>query len=438
MSSDNIPTTKLARSRVVGKAMLKIGGHKSKEQLKRLFLSDEQKLLSKEQSQQATAQIIMESLGELKGVSIKIAQQIALAMPFLPQIYLDEMSKSFHSVPPINRVLVRKIIHQELGEYPQSLFEEFENQPFGAASLGQVHRAKKADKDMAIKIQYPGIATTIKSDLDMLSFALDRFAKGGNIDHIMEEITQRLYEEVDYHHEAQNLEYFYTHLQHPYITIPKLYAQYSTDKVLATSYLAGENLESFLESKPSQKLKNHYAQTIFDSFFISLYRLKCVHADPNPGNFIFMEDKKLGLIDFGCVKRVDSDFLLSYNTLHLSLIDGDDDLSITRQYLALGMVDEAIDEEMLAFYQSVIKPLDRIYIEIFLQDSYRFQSDNAFSKRGFETILQVQRKQTHSVHKLNEEYIFLDRTLLGYYAIFERMEATIDTKFAKGLMRSFA
>ena len=360
MSSDTLPTTKLARSRVVGKAMLKIGGHKSKEQLKRLFLTDEEKRVSKEQSQQATAQIIMETLGELKGVSIKIAQQITLAMPFLPQSYLDEMSKSFQSVPPINRVLVRKIIQQELGEYPQSLFEEFENKPFGAASLGQVHRAKKGNKDMAIKIQYPGIAATMKSDLDMLRFALGRFAKGGNIDHIMEEITQRLYEEVDYRHEAQNLEYFYAHLQHPYITIPKLYPQYSNDKVLTTSFIAGANLESFLETKPSQKLKNHYAQTIFDSFFISLYRLKCVHADPNPGNFIFMEDKKLGLIDFGCVKRVDSNFLLSYNTLHLSLIDGVDDLSITRQYLVLGMVDEASDEEMLAFYQNVIKPLDRI------------------------------------------------------------------------------
>ncbi len=437
MKNKSIPISKIARGKVIGKAILKIGGKKSKEQIKQLFLSNEQKELSKEKNQKETAKIIMESLGELKGVSIKIAQQIALSMPFLPPSYLNEISKSFQSVPPLNRALVRKIIHQELGEYPKNIFEEFEDKPFGSASLGQVHRAKKGIKDMAVKIQYAGIGNTIRSDLSMLSFALRRFAKGGNIDHIMKEITVRLYEEVDYKHEAKNLEYFYDNLKHPHITIPKFYPNFSTNKILATSYLSGSNLDDFLASNPSKELKNHYAQTIFDSFFISLYKLKCVHADPNPGNFIFMKNKMLGLIDFGCVKRVNSNFLKSYNNLHLSLIDGVYDKYITKQYLELGMIDKASEEEMLLFYRNVIKPLDSIYIEIFLEDKYKFKSNNAFSKRGFETILKIQKEETQSVHKLNEEYIFLDRTLLGYYALFERMEATIDTQFAKKIMREY-
>jgi len=437
MSSDTLPTSKLARSKVVGKAILQIGSRKSKEVLKRGFLSPAQKELSKEQNQKEIAQIIMDALGELKGVSIKIAQQVALGMPFLPPSYLEEMSKSFQSVPPINRALVRKIIKQELGEYPQEIFDTFDTKPFGAASLGQVHRATDTHRDMAIKIQYPGIATTIQSDLSMLKFALKRFAKGNNIDHIMEEISQRLYEEIDYEHEAENMDFFHKNFKHPHVTIPKLYVDISTQKLLATSYLEGVSLDRFLASDPSRESRNHYAQTIFDSFFISLYRLKQIHADPNPGNFLFMEDQKLGLIDFGCVKRVDEVFLQRYTRLHISLIERADDMDITRQYLELDMIDQASDKKMLAFYQNVIKPLDSIYIEIFLEESYSFAHNKNFSKRGFETIMQVQREQTHSVHKLNEEIIFLDRTLLGYYALFERMDATIDTKFAKGLMRQF-
>ena len=438
MSKDHtIPTTKIARSKVVGKAILKIGSVHAKERMKRAFLSLEQKKISKEETHEKTAKVVMESLGELKGVSIKIAQQVALGMPFLPQAYLDEMSKSFQAVPPINRALVRKVIKQELFKYPEKIFESFDSVPFGAASLGQVHYALYKREKIALKIQYPGIATSIQSDLSLLKFALSRFAKGKNIDHIILEIRERLLEEVDYLQEAENLDFFYHNLKHKDVVIPRLYEPLTTIHLLASSYIDGKSLDEFLASNPTQAEKNHYAQILFDIFFITLYQLKRVHADPNPGNFIFLEDGKLALIDFGCVKCVDDEFLESYNTLHLSLIDGLSDTLITEQYLALDMIDEADSEVMLSFYREVIKPLDRIYIEIFLEDSYCFKENNDFSRRGFETILEVQQKQTHSVHKMNQEYIFLDRTLLGYYALFEKMGAEIDTKFAKGLMRGF-
>jgi hypothetical protein len=90
---------------------------------------------------------------------------------------------------------------------------------------------------------------------------------------------------------------------------------------------------------------------------------------------------------------------------------------------------------MLAFYQEVIKPLDRIYIEIFEEDYYDFKLNNNFSERGFKTIMEVLKKSITAVHNMNEEYIFVDRTLLGYYAMFEKMEAKINTSYAKRLVR---
>jgi predicted unusual protein kinase regulating ubiquinone biosynthesis (AarF/ABC1/UbiB family) len=432
-----LPTSKLSRGAVVGKAALRIGASQAKGYLKRKLGSREQTESHQSQTHEETAQILIDALGHLKGVSVKIAQQIALGMPFLPPEYLEKISQSFSGVPPINRALIRKVIRQELGANPEAVFSIFENEPFGAASLGQVHRATYKGQALAIKVQYPGIAKSIDSDMSMLRFALTRFAKGQNIDHLMEEINGRLREEVDYVAEAENTRFFGEHLGMEHIIIPKVYDEVSSSKVLGTQFLEGMDFDAFMQSDPPQDLRDHYAQLIFDSFFVSLYQLRQIHADPNPGNFLFMENGKLGMIDFGCVKRIDEGFLQSFNTLHLSLIDEIAEEEIVRQYIDLRMIDEAPMEEMLSFYREVIKPLDQLYIEIFREEHYDFKVHTDFSKRGFDTIMTVQQKQLHTVNKLNEEYIFLDRTLLGYYAMFERMGARIDTRFAVGVMREF-
>jgi predicted unusual protein kinase regulating ubiquinone biosynthesis (AarF/ABC1/UbiB family) len=219
------------------------------------------------------------------------------------------------------------------------------------------------------------------------------------------------------------------------IVIPKIYTEVSTSKVLVSDFIDGMSLEAYLNSNPSQESKDEYAQLIFDSFFYSLYHLGRIHADPNPANFLFMDDGKLAMIDFGCIKKIDDDFLKGYNALHLALIEDVSDDEIMEHYIKFGMITKDTHENMLDFYREIIRPLDRFYIEPLSCESYDFGLHNDFSKRGFETIFEVHKKQYHSVHQLNEEYLFLDRTLLGYYAMFEKMKAKIDTKFVKGLMK---
>lgn len=427
----------MARGKVIGKTLIKIGATRSKGALKKMLSSDQNKQSIQYHTHEETAKIIIEALGELKGVSVKIAQQVMLALPFLPQNYLEHIGKSFNAVPPINRALIRKIIKQELNGYPEEIFETFDTTPFGSASLGQVHKAEYKGETVAVKVQYPGIANSIHTDMGMVKFMLQRFAKGQNIDHLIEEINQRLYEEVDYCFEANNVIFFKNTVVHPNIVIPNIYPELSTSKVLVCSYIEGCSLMDFLKSKPAQTQRNHYAQILFDTFFSTLYQLKAIHADPNPGNFIFMQDGKLGLIDFGCIKYVDHQFLTQYNHLHLSLIHGEKEDEIVRQYANLKMIDQSDIETMRAFYREIIQPLDSLYIEVLKEDFYDFGEEHAFSKRGFETILDVQKKQTHSVHKFNQEYLFLNRTLLGYYTLFEQMNAQIDTRYAKTVMKTF-
>ena len=428
-SMDNaLPTGKLSRGKVVGKALLKIGAKKSKR-----FLTGGDKT----QNHEEIADIIFDALGELKGVSVKIAQQVALGMPFLPPAYLEKISKSFNAIPTINKALVRKIIKTELSAYPQDVFDSFNMEAFAAASLGQVHLSTKNNTQLAVKVQYPGIKKSIESDMSLIHFGLKRFAKGQNVDHIINEIEERLYEEVDYELEAENCTFFRENMDNENILIPKVYPELSSGKVLTTSFLEGLDLETYLLANPSQKSRDAYAQLIFDSFFHALYTLKRIHADPNPGNFLFMKKGRLGLIDFGCVKRVEDDFLAQYNQLHLNLLKVDDDMSIVKQYVTLGMIEEQSEEEMLKFYTQVIKPLDTLYKEPLVGDSYDFKENNDFSKRGFEMIFEVQQKQFNSVHKLNEQFLFINRTLLGYYALFEKMGAKIETGYVKDLMKGY-
>ena len=434
---NQLPTGKFSRGKVVGKALVKMGAKQTKGLVKRSFGSKEKKEKIKEETHEEMADIIFDALGELKGVSVKIAQQIALGMPFLPPAYLDKISQSFSSIPAINKALVRKIIKSEFDAYPNEVFENFESDAFAGASLGQVHLARYEGREVAVKVQYPGIKQSITSDLSLIHFALKRFAKGKNVTHIMDEVQGRLYEEVDYLLEAQNCDFFRENIKNEMIIVPTIHHHLSTNRVLTSSLLKGNSFEEFMASNPTQTSKNAYAQLIFDNFFYCLYQLKKIHADPNPGNFIFMEEEKLGLIDFGCVKSIDKDFLYDFNELHRCLLHEVEINHTIKHYTNLGMIDEGTPEEKLHFYTEVIQPLDSLYKEPLNGESYDFKVHNDFSKRGFEMIFEVQKKQFHSVHKLNEQFIFLNRTLLGYYSIFEKMGATIDTRKVKKLIKEY-
>jgi len=309
-----------------------------------------------------------------------------------------------------------------------------------AASLGQVHKAHTDNQDLAIKIQYPGIKKSLDIDMKMLTLFLKKFAKSKKIEHLSSEIRDRLFEEIDYIKEANNMQLFRDHffknnLDLDGLVIPKVFRKYSSEKVLCTQYIEGNTLQELLSSNPTQKSKNRYAQILFDSFFICLYELKQIHADPNPGNFIFLPEDRLAMIDFGCVKKIEDDFLKAYSKIHVLLFEKAPLDDIISCYTELGMIDEKNDTAAKAFYLNTIQPLDSLYIGPFYADTFDFSNHKNFSKKGYETIVDIQKNQDKTLQQLNQDFVFLDRTLLGYYAIFEKLGAVVDLTLAKKLMK---
>lgn len=204
-----------------------------------------------------------------------MAQILSLETGVLPQKYVDELSKSCYRVKPLNKALIRRLIKTELGDYPEKIFAEFDLQAFAAASLGQVHAARdKEQNKLAIKVQYPGIDKTLQNDMAMVKMSVKLLANYPMVHKSIDEIEQRLAEEVDYHHEAQYLIWFKDKLKDQAVVIPRFYPQYSSKRVLAMEHINGVHLEEWLANKPSQSERNKAAQNLFDIYCHCFFELK--------------------------------------------------------------------------------------------------------------------------------------------------------------------
>lgn len=164
-------------------------------------------------------------------------------------------------------------------------------------------------KKIAVKVQYPGIAESIKSDVQMLRNILRITPFSWIIDGALTEIEEGLAEELDYRLEADNTDFFYNNLCMDNIIIPEVYREYSSERVLATSFIDGEKLDGWLYRSPDRDKRSYYGQLLCDLFISSIKGNFLIHADPNIGNFLFRDDGRLGLIDFGCVKKLSPDFI---------------------------------------------------------------------------------------------------------------------------------
>src|SRR4029453_11103458 len=214
--------------------------------------------------------------------------------------------------PGMHPSLARAQFKGTLGKYPEEMFREFDPEPFAAASLGQVHRAVTFHGEkVAVKVQYPAIRSAIESDLKLLrSAALPGRVTGHVPSALLDEIARGLLEETDYLREAGNLDYFREGLAGlDFVTVPSVHRELTTDRVLTMSFVEGESLSDWLKRKPSQALRDLTGARLFEFYETQLQHLRVIHADQHPGNFLFQPDGRFGLVDFGCVKRVNFDIL---------------------------------------------------------------------------------------------------------------------------------
>ena len=310
-TQDNIPTSKMGRAMKLVGAGAKVGGNYLKYYAKKTINSE----TTKEELHNDNATDIYQSLSKLKGSALKVAQMLSMDKNLLPRAYTDKFAMSQYSAPPMSGPLVVRTFQKSVGKSPFDVFDQFETQCTAAASIGQVHKAIKDGKILAVKVQYPGIAGSIQSDLRMVKPVANAMfgLPEKEMQKYFQEVEEKLIEETNYTLELQRSQEISTTCTNiPDVFFPVYYPEYSSSKVLVMDWLEGDHLKEFLDKKPSQEVKNRVAQALWDFYNHQLHTALAIHADPHPGNFLLQEDGRVGVIDFGCVKVVPEDFYYHY------------------------------------------------------------------------------------------------------------------------------
>jgi predicted unusual protein kinase regulating ubiquinone biosynthesis (AarF/ABC1/UbiB family) len=262
-----------------------------------------------------SARKIREGLQDLRGPVMKLGQALSMQTHLLDAEVIEELANLQMQAPPMHPTLMRAQFKSALDKYPEEVFRSFEDEPFAAASLGQVHRAvTKAGDEVVVKIQYPAIREAIESDFKMLRTAGLAARMTGHLqESVIAEAERGILEETDYIREARNIEYFRKHLAPlAFMLVPKVYGEFSCEQVLTMSRVPGLRLQEFLKAGPTQELRDKIGTALTRLFFFQLFCVQALHADPHPGNYLFNGDGSIGLVDFGCVKYLKPEVVRCY------------------------------------------------------------------------------------------------------------------------------
>ncbi|MGH2706765.1 MAG: ABC1 kinase family protein [Actinomycetota bacterium] len=279
----------------------------------------------------ATAEDLLETLGRLKGASMKVGQLASfIDAAVFPQEVRDTYQKVLGSLrdaaPPMKPPLVQQVFREEFDADPRDLYARFDSRPLAAASLGQVHRATLADgREVAVKVQYPGIEAAIRSDLAMttaLKPLMPLLAPGLDVNDAMEEIRARILEECDYLLEAENLDTLAEHYEgHPFVWVPRSIPDLSTERVMTMERARGRPFAG-MQGLP-QPRRDEIGEILFRFYYGALHRYGFSSADPHPGNYLLMDDGRMAFFDFGLVCNLDSRMRPHMLAAFLALRDGD-------------------------------------------------------------------------------------------------------------------
>ena len=305
-----VPSGRLGRGAVVGAAAVKVGAKHAAHVGTRAFMNEESRHLADLENEEAIAKLVFDALCLLRGCALKAAQLLAMEIEILPEALRKELAKSASQVPPMNRALLGKVLRFELRAPPNRVFGAFDSMPFAAASLGQVHAAEDGDgRPLAVKVQYPGMAEGIKADFDLLKGVLTPTRYHHIFAKCFPVIRDKIFEELDYRNEAQNTRFFKEAFDPGKYVVPRVYEAYSTARVITTERVRGRHLEAWLKTEPSRAIRDHFGQRLVDFFHEAAFEHHLIHSDPNPGNFLFRDDGRLGVIDFGCCSKLRPEFV---------------------------------------------------------------------------------------------------------------------------------
>lgn len=423
----HIPTSKVARATQFVKTGVKIGGNYLKYNVKKMVDSS----TTKDELHQDNATDIYESLSELKGSALKVAQMLSMDRNVLPRAYVDRFQMSQYSAPPLSAPLVVKTFQKYLGKSPGELYDTFDLKAANAASIGQVHKATKQGKTLAVKVQYPGVADSISSDLKMVKpMAVRLFGLNErDVDRYMAEVEGKLIEETDYELELRrsvSISQACAHIKD--LLFPAYYPELSAKRILTMDWLDGLHLNDFLKTNPSQEVRNTLGQALWDFYDHQVHNLRQVHADPHPGNFLMRADGTLGVIDFGCIKVIPDFFYDNY----FALINPDtleDEAKTIQIFENLEFILPADSAAEKKLFTDLFKKMIVLLGQPFTNDSFDFGDQTYFDGvyAFAEELTKVEEIRNSKVARGSQDGLYINRTYFGLYSILNQLQAQIQT-----------
>jgi predicted unusual protein kinase regulating ubiquinone biosynthesis (AarF/ABC1/UbiB family) len=422
---DSIPTNKIERVSKLVTTGVKIGGNYLKYYGQKIVNPE----TAKETLHENNATDIYDSLKELKGSALKVAQMLSMEKNLLPQSYVEKFSLSQFSVPPLSGPLVTKTFRKYFGKEPHELFDTFNPESINAASIGQVHKATKNGKDLAVKIQYPGVRESIGTDIAMVKpIAVRMFNLQGTSDEYFQEIEGKLMEETDYTLELQQSEAVRVECaQLDNLRFPKYYPELSCEKIITMDWMQGKHLSEWCKEEHTQEERNKVGQALYDFYMYQIHGLHKFHADPHPGNFLVDEDANLIAIDFGCMKVLPIDFYTPYYKIIRPETIANEALFKELLYeLQVLRPEGAPDEE--EYFFKLFQELLNVFVDPYRYERYNF-GNPAFS----DAIAGLSEKFANDkvLRKMNgnrgsKHFIYVNRTFFGLYSLLFDIGAEID------------
>lgn len=385
------------------------------------------KVVAKARLNKNNAEDIYDGLQQLKGSALKVAQMLSMEKSILPAAYVEKFSLAQFSVPPLSPPLVSKTFKKYFGKSPNEIFDKFNLTSKNAASIGQVHKAEKDGKFLAVKIQYPGVAESVASDLALVKpIAIKMFnIRGNDSDKYFKEVEDKLTEETNYILEIDQSKEISKKCKHiPNLKFPEYYSEYSSERIITMDWMTGEHLSEFTPKNKNQEVSNKLGQALWDFFMHQIHNLRKVHADPHPGNFLVSKDNELIALDFGCMKSIPEEFYIPYFELAKPECINNPTLFESKLY-ELEILRKDDSKEELIFFRAMFYEMLSLFTQPFHNEEFDFSDDEFFSRisdLGAKYAKSSELKNMNG-NRGSKHFIYINRTFFGLYNLMHDLNA---------------
>ena len=421
---DKIPTSKIQRASKLVTTGAKVGVNYIKYYGDKLTKTETE---AKDRLNKNNAEDIYDSLKQLKGSALKVAQMLSMEKSILPQAYVEKFSLAQFSVPPLSAPLVSKTFKKYFGKLPSQIYDSFNLNSVNAASIGQVHLAEKDGKKLAVKIQYPGVADSISSDLALVKpIAIKMFnIKGKDSDKYFKEVENKLIEETNYLLEIKQSKEVVEACKHiPNLKFPNYYEELSSERIITMDWMEGEHLSEFTAYNTNQEKSNQLGQALWDFYMYQIHVLRKVHADPHPGNFLVSKTADLIALDFGCMKEVPNDFYVPYFELAKKEIINNPEAFKEKMY-QLEILRQEDSKEEIEFFSAMFFDMLSLFTQPFHEETFDFSNPLFFQQIA---DLGERYSKSTELRKMNgnrgsKHFIYINRTFFGLYNLMFDLKA---------------